>query len=148
MTCNDYKDLLMGYLDNELSDEQRQRFEEHLAGCPECASELEEFRKLKTITDEVTLVEPEDKMWQEYWDGIYNRIERSVGWIVFSVAAILLIIYGGFKMIEELIKDPTVGMILKVGLLALIVGLAILFVSVLRERLYFWQRDRYKNVRR
>jgi len=64
------------------------------------------------------------------------------------VAAILLIIYGGFKMIEELIKDPTVGMILKVGLLALIVGLAILFVSVLRERLYFWQRDRYKNVRR
>ena len=148
MTCNDYKDLLMGYLDNELSDEQRQRFEEHLAGCPECASELEEFRKLKTITDEVTLVEPEDKMWQEYWDGIYNRIERSVGWIVFSVAAILLIIYGGFKMIEELIKDPTVGMILKVGLLALIVGLAILFVSVLRERLYFCQRDRYKNVRR
>jgi len=148
VTCNDYKDLLMGYLDNELSDEQRQRFEEHLAGCPECASELEEFRKLKTITDEVTLVEPEDKMWQEYWDGIYNRIERSVGWIVFSVAAILLIIYGGFKMIEELIKDPTVGMILKVGLLALIVGLAILFVSVLRERLYFWQRDRYKNVRR
>jgi len=50
VTCNDYKDLLMGYLDNELSDEQRQRFEEHLAGCPECASELEEFRKLKTIT--------------------------------------------------------------------------------------------------
>jgi predicted anti-sigma-YlaC factor YlaD len=148
VTCNDYKDLLMGYLDNELNDEQKRRFEEHLAGCPECASELEEFRKLKTITDEVTLVEPEDKMWQEYWDGIYNRIERGVGWIVFSVAAILLIIYGGFKMIEELIKDPTVGMILKVGLLALIAGLAILFVSVLRERVYFWKKDRYKDVRR
>jgi len=26
--------------------------------------------------------------------------------------------------------------------------LAILFVSVLRERLYFWGRDRYKDVRR
>ena len=148
MTCNDYKDLLMGYLDNELSDEQRQQFEKHLAGCPECASELEEFRKLKTITDEVTLVEPEDRMWQEYWGGIYNRIERGVGWIVFSVAAILLIIYGGFKMIEELIKDPTVGMILKIGLLTFIAGIAILFVSVLRERVYFWKKDRYKDVRR
>jgi predicted anti-sigma-YlaC factor YlaD len=148
MTCHDYKDLMMGYLDNELSDEQKRQFEEHLAGCSECKDELAEFKKLKAITDEVTLVEPEDKIWQDYWDGIYNRIERSVGWIVFSVAAILLTIYGGFKLIEELIRDETIGMLLKIGLLVLIVGLAILFVSVLRERLYFWQRDRYRNVRR
>jgi len=148
MTCHDYKDLMMGYLDNELSDEQKRQFEEHLAGCSECKDELAEFRKLKSITDEVTLVEPEDRLWQDYWSGIYNRIERSVGWIVFSVAAILLTIYGGFKLIEELIKDEAIGMLLKIGLLVLIVGLAILFVSVLRERLYFWQRDRYKNVRR
>ena len=148
MTCHDYKDLLMGYLDNELSDEQRNRFEEHLAGCPECAGELKEFQKLKAITDEVTLVEPEDRIWQDYWNGIYNRIERNVGWLIFSVAAILLTIYGGFKLIEEIVTDATVGMLLKLGLLALIIGLAILFVSVLRERIYFWSKDRYRNVRR
>ena len=144
MTCHDYKDLMMGYLDNELSDEQKRRFEKHLTGCSECMDELEEFRKLKAITDEVTLVEPEDRMWQDYWDGIYNRIERSVGWIVFSVAAILLTIYGGFKLIEELIKDPTIGMLLKAGLLTLIVGLAILFVSVLRERFIFGKKTGIK----
>ncbi len=148
MTCHNYKDLMMGYLDNELTDEQRRQFEEHLDGCSECTDELKEFRKLKAITDEVTLVEPEDRIWQDYWDGVYNRIERSIGWIVFSVAAILLTIYGGFKLIEDIIKDATVAMLLKVGLLALIAGLAILFVSVLRERLYFRQRDRYKDVRR
>jgi predicted anti-sigma-YlaC factor YlaD len=140
--------MMMGYLDNELSDEQRNRFEEHLAGCPECAGELKEFQKLKAITDEVALVEPEDRIWQDYWNGIYNRIERSIGWIIFSVAAILLAIYGGFKLIEEIVTDAAVGMLLKLGLLVLIVGLAILFVSVLRERLYFWQKDRYKDVRR
>jgi len=138
----------MGYLDNELSDEQRRGFEEHLSGCSECASELEEFKKLKAITDEVTLAEPEDRMWQEYWGSIYNRIERGAGWIMFSVAAILLIIYGGFKAIEEVIKDPKIETILKAGLLVLIAGLAILFVSVLRERIYFWKKDRYKDVRR
>jgi len=148
MTCHDYKDLMMGYLDNELSNEQRRQFEEHLTGCSECREELKEFRRLKAITDEVTLVEPEDKIWQDYWRGVYNRIERGVGWIVFSVAAILLTIYGGFKLIEEMIKDPDIETMLKVGLLALIVGLAILFVSVLRERFYFWKRDRYKDVRR
>jgi len=148
MTCHDYKDLMMGYLDNELSNEQRRQFEEHLTGCSECKAELKEFSKLKAITDEVTLVEPEDKIWQDYWSGVYNRIERSVGWIVFSVAAILLAIYGGFKLIEDIITDPTTGILLKAGLLVLIAGLAILLVSVSRERLYFWQKDRYRNVRR
>jgi hypothetical protein len=119
-----------------------------LAECPECSGELEEFRKLKAITDEVTLVEPEDRIWQQYWGGIYNRIERGVGWVVLSVAGILLAIYGGFKAIEGIIKDPQVELILKIFLLAFIAALAILFVSVLRERLYFWKKDRYKNVRR
>jgi TRAP-type C4-dicarboxylate transport system permease small subunit len=64
------------------------------------------------------------------------------------VAAILLTIYGGFKAIEELITDPTVGLLLKIAMLALLVGLAILFVSVLRERIFFWSKDRYKDVRR
>lgn len=148
MTCHDYKDLMMGYLDNELTDEARRRFEDHVAGCPECAGELEEFKRLKTITDEVTLVEPEDRIWQDYWNGIYNRIERSVGWMIFSIAAILLTIYGGFRAIEAIIKDPNVEVLFKAGLLALLVGLAILFVSVLRERIYFWKKDRYKDVRR
>jgi hypothetical protein len=39
-------------------------------------------------------------------------------------------------------------MLLKAGLLALILGLAVLFVSVLRERVYLWSKDRYRNVRR
>jgi len=148
MACHDYKDLMMGYLDKELNDEQKRRFQEHLAGCPECAGELREFRRLKAITDEVTLMEPEDRLWQDYWGGIYNRIERGVGWTVFSVAAILLTIYGGFRAIEEIIRDPHVELIFKMGLLALLAGLAILFVSVLRERVYFWKKDRYKDVRR
>ena len=148
MTCDNYRDLLMGYLDNELDEDQKSRFEQHLAGCRECTEELKEFRKLKAITDEVTLVEPEDRIWQQYWNGVYNRIERGVGWIVFSIAAIVLVIYGGFKAIDEIIEDPNVEMIVKIGLLALIVGMAILLVSVLRERLYFWKKDRYRNVRR
>jgi len=148
MACHDYKDLMMGYLDEELNGEQKRRFQEHLARCPECAGELEEFKRLKAITDEVTLAEPEDRLWQDYWGGIYNRIERSVGWVVFSIAAILMIIYGGFRAIEQIIRDAHVELVFKVGLLALLAGLAILFVSVLRERIYFWKKDRYKDVRR
>jgi len=148
MTCQDYKDSMMAYLDNELNDEQKRAFEAHLASCPRCTQELEEFKTLKQITDGVKLVEPEERLWQQYWGSVYNRIERGIGWVVFSVAGILLLIYGGFTAIENVIKDPSVGVLLKVGLVALLVGLAILFVSVVRERIFFWSKDRYKNVRR
>ena len=148
MTCQDYKDSMMAYLDNELDDEQRRAFEAHLASCSKCSEELEEFKRLKQITDSVELAEPEDRIWQQYWGGVYNRVERGIGWVVFSVAGILLLIYGGFTAIENLISDPNVTMLLKVGLLALLAGLAILFVSVVRERIYFWSKDRYKDVRR
>jgi Na+/pantothenate symporter len=87
-------------------------------------------------------------MWEHYWGGIYNRIERGIGWILFSIAAIVLVTYGGFKAIEDVVRDPTVGVVLKAGLVVLIVGLAILFVSVLRERIFFWKNDRYKDIRR
>jgi hypothetical protein len=140
--------MIMGYLDNELGAEQKKELEKHLAGCAQCSKELEELRRLKEITEGVTLAEPEDRLWQQYWASIYNRIERGLGWIIFSAAAILLIIYGGFKAIEEFVRDPSVELIVKVGLVALIAGMAVLFVSVLRERLYFWKKDRYKDVRR
>jgi predicted anti-sigma-YlaC factor YlaD len=148
MTCQDHKDLMMAYLDNELTEEQRRAFEEHLASCPDCTKDMGEFEKLKALTDGVALVEPEDRVWNDYWSGVYNRIERGTGWVLFSVAAISLLIYGGFELIEGIIQDRTVGVLMKVGLLALLGGLAVLFVSVLRERLYFWSRDRYKDVRR
>ncbi len=148
MTCQDHKDLMMAYLDNELNEEQKRAFEEHLAGCPDCTRDLAEFRKLKRMTDSVTLVEPEDRVWDQYWSNVYNRIERGLGWILFSVAAIVLLIYGGFRAIESIFEDPAVGVLMKIGLLALLGGLAILFVSVLRERVYFWSRDRYRDVRR
>lgn len=148
MACDKYKDLMMGYLDDELTEQQRKEFEDHVASHQECAEEFEEFKQLGELTETLRLSEPEDRVWEEYWSGTYNKYERGIGWIVFSVAAILLLIYGGFKMIEGVIVNPTIGILLKGGLLLLIAGLAILFVSILRERLFIRKKDRYKDVRR
>lgn len=148
MTCQDFRDDMMAYLDDELNEERKRAFESHLASCANCTRDLAEFRKLKQMTDCVSFTEPEDRVWEQYWGNVYNRVERGAGWILFSVAAIALLLYGGFQLIEKLIVDPTLGTLLKVGLLALLGGVVILFVSVLRERVYFWSRDRYRDVRR
>ena len=72
MTCRDQKDHMMAYLDNELNEEQRRAFEAHLAGCPDCTRDLAEFRRLKQMTDDVAFVEPEDRVWKQYWGHVYN----------------------------------------------------------------------------
>jgi predicted anti-sigma-YlaC factor YlaD len=148
MACQEYRDFMMAYLDNELDETDRQRFQDHLQTCPVCSREFEEFGRLKTMTDGMALAEPEDRIWEDYWNQVYNRTERNVGWILFSLAAIGLLIYGGIHCIENLIASSQVAIVLKCMLLVLVAGLAILFVSVLRERLFFWRRDRYRDVRR
>ena len=148
MSCEKFKNQMMGFIDDELHAKDKAAFLEHVRSCAECSSELKHFERLKEVTDGMKLTSPEDRIWQDYWSGIYNRIERGIGWILLSICGIVLLVYGGYKVLEEFIADPTVGFFVKVVVLGLIAGVAILFVSVLRERLYFWKTDRYRDVRR
>ena len=91
------------------------------------------------------LKEPSDIELAQYWSSVYNRLERGIGWILFSVGAIIVLCYGGFKLVEEIIKDPEIVPLFKVGIVALVFGVAILLVSVLRERLRVRKVDKYSK---
>jgi len=56
MNCDEIKNLLSLYIDDELDEEERLLVEEHLQKCEECKKELEEYKKiiqaLKNIPDE------------------------------------------------------------------------------------------------
>lgn len=148
MSCDRYKEMLMGYLDGELSAGESREIEKHLNECTECSEELGQFRKLKEITDDISLNEPEDRIFEQYWSCVYNRIERRLGWILLSVSGTILVIYLGFMAIEAIVEDKTISIVLKVGLLMFYAALVILLFSVLREKLHFRKKDRYKDVRR
>lgn len=145
MSCNEFNRMAGAYLDGELPEEERRRFEEHLASCDACRTELAELKRLTEDLNMMRFKEPGDEELQRYWAGVYNRLERGIGWILLSAGAILTLCYGAFKIIEEMIRDPAVSVILKVGVCALIAGLVILFVSLLRERLVVRKVDRYSR---
>jgi predicted anti-sigma-YlaC factor YlaD len=149
MNCDEFRPLITGYLDDELSPKDRNRLEEHISACEACAQVLAELTELKEELSMLSFEEPSDAELERYWRSIYNRLERGVGWVLFSVGAILLLCYGAFKLIEEVVKDPSVAAVIKVGVVALLFGTAILFVSLLRERLAVRRVDKYsKEVRR
>ncbi len=92
---------------------------------------------------------PHPEVWDHYWVGIYNRLERGLGWIVFSIGCVILLTYGGFKAIEAIIADLQLELIVKIGIVAVIGGLVMLIVSVFREKLFTARTDKYqKEVQR
>ncbi|MBM3790870.1 MAG: hypothetical protein FJW35_11060 [Acidobacteria bacterium] len=148
MVHEKHKALLMGFLDGELTEVEGQRVEDHLKECAECRAEVEDFRRLKEITQSMKLAMPEDKYWEEYWAQIYNRVERRAGWILLSVGAILLLSYGGYRLAVHMLFSPTFPVFLRVGVAAVVIGASTLMVSVIRERFFLSKADKYRRIKR
>jgi hypothetical protein len=145
MSCDQFQSLITGYLDGELSDEQRTALEVHIADCQGCQRELAEERELKAGLDGVAFREPGDDELERFWQNVYNRTERGLGWILFTVGAIALLSFGTIMLITELFADSEVSWIVKIGVVAVISGLVLLFVSILRERLTVRKTDKYSK---
>ncbi len=140
--------LMMGAIDGELDEKQQQEFESLLAEHPEFVQEYQEFQQLKEKTTAMKFKTPPDELWDTYWVDIYNRIERGIGWIFFSIGAMILLTYGGYKFFKAIIQDAQMPVIMKFGTFFLIGGLAVLLVSVARERMFTYKSDPYKEIKR
>lgn len=141
-------EMLAGYVDGELSEEERHTFEEELNRNPELQAELKEFIKLKEVTGLVKYADLPEEVWESYWQSLYRKTERGVGWIFYSIGAIVLVCYGLYELFSNLFVNPEVPILIKIAVSALAVGSAILLVSLIRERIFAYRRDRYKEVTR
>ncbi|MCP4703464.1 MAG: zf-HC2 domain-containing protein [candidate division Zixibacteria bacterium] len=148
MSEEKYRILLSGYIDNELSADEKQDFEVHLEGCAECRKELESFQKLQEVTGAMKYADIPEQVWEGYWSSLYKRMERGVSWIFISIAAIILLCFGGYHIFTDFFLDPKAPLLLKIGFGCGIFGLIVLLVSILRERLFAKKRDRYDEVSR
>jgi predicted anti-sigma-YlaC factor YlaD len=140
------KELISSYHDGKLDNKQRQQVEEHLNQCVECQREHEEMGKLEEVMKKMQLRKPHKEMWEVYWTSIYNRLERRLGWIFLSIGAMILLFFGGYKAVEGIIQDTSTPLLLKIGILTLLGGVVILLVSLLREQIFVYKRERYKEV--
>ena len=142
----DIKKLLLPYLEGKVSEEEKIIIEEHLKVCDECKREIKEYENLEEGLKMMKLKEPSKEVWDNYWFSVYNRIERKLGWIFLSIGAIIILFFGAYQFIDELVEDPQTPLILKIGIIALTFGGAVLFVSILREQLFARKKERYKEV--
>lgn len=142
------REMLAGYVDGELSADDRAAFETELSVNAELRAELEEFKKLQRVTDSVKYADLPPEVWESYWQNLYRKTERGIGWILYSIGFIILAGFGGYQLFSELYSDPEAPLWLKVGLSALAGGSIFLLVSFGRERIFAYNRERYREVNR
>jgi hypothetical protein len=72
MNCNRIEELLVPYLENDLSDEERRAIDAHVASCEECRRSLEAFTALEESLGDLKETVPS-------WKTAETRFVRSVG---------------------------------------------------------------------
>ena len=142
MKCDDIEVYLTGYLDGELTQQQRQRVRVHIETCPRCEATLEELREARDATGRLELERPSNQEWELIMSSILENRTQHLGWLILIIWAAALAAYGlyGLAVAPD---EPLIGKVLVFGLLA---GLALLFVSVLARRVREGRTDRYKEV--
>jgi hypothetical protein len=142
------EELKNKYFDKKLSENEKKELKELALKDKKTSHELKEMNNLMEVIDMLRPVNP-DREWEEYWSSLYNKLERGIGWVIFSIGAILTLTFLGFQFIRNLIRDSQIALYAKCGFIALLIGFIILFVSVARERLTLMKSDKYsKEVKR
>jgi len=60
----------------------------------------------------------------------------------------VVLFFAGFKAVQSVLADARMPWLVKGAIVALLAGGVILFVSVLREKLFTRKTDKYKEVQR
>jgi ferric-dicitrate binding protein FerR (iron transport regulator) len=142
------EELLMRAFDDELEPDERFEFERLLSDNPELRGEWERLSKLQEVTANMRLRNAPEEMWAGYWNSVYSRFERGVAWILVSIGAIVVGSWGAWHFVQDLMADADLPTFVKWSILAVLVGLVMLLVSVLRHRIFVSQSDPYKEIER
>ena len=135
-------ELLSGYIDGELTQQERQRVEVHCEGCPQCNNDLDELRTLRQKVGCSRLSEFGEDNWREQMDDTTVKVTHGIGWLLFIGGLLLLAGY----LIYEFVFDTSLSWGIKLLFGAIYGGFGVLFISVLRQRLIERKSDKYKDV--
>jgi len=147
-SCPAFRDSIVRYVDGTASDEERAELEAHLRNCPICRDEVEGHTHIARTAHDMRFVDLPDDAWHDYWQNTYNRMERTIGWLLVVIGFIVVGVCALARFTQWLVTNETLGLIEKVGLSVLVLGLALVVLGVIRERIALRRFDRYWRIKR
>lgn len=135
-------EYLSGYIDGELTQQQRQWVELHCERCADCNRLKQELSALRASVSGAKLSPIGDDRWRETMNDSGVQLTGMIGWVLLIAGGLGL---GGIAL-WGIISDSGLGAFMKFAILAFYGGFAVLLVSVLRQRLIERKTDKYKDV--
>lgn len=142
--CIEYKHLMMGLMDNELTPEESADVNQHLIRCEICRKEFDALSRSHAKLGAVSFSGPADDELDLVWKSPFSRFTRNTGLFIVIAAWVTLLLYS----LYEFIKSGTEPFIPKIATLGIILGFIILLYTVLKDRIRTFKTDPYKEVER
>ena len=143
MVCERFQTDGMRLLDGEMSAEEQTVYEQHVKGCEDCAQELEQIGRVVKLTDDLRLKAPDEEFWARYWDSLLHRMERGTGFVLMIVGIVAVLLFAIYKAVTS----PEFLTFTGISIAVILVGLVVIFLSVVRERYHESKSDPYKEVK-
>jgi len=144
MECTRYQTDGMRLIDNELSPHERIEYQTHVRECATCRRELEALGRVVKLAGETRLRVSDDAFWKGYWEDVYRRTERRLGFLLVSGGAVLLLLY----LLYRALRSSQLWTYEGISIAVILLGLIVLFISVARERYHEHKHDPYREVER
>ncbi|HEY9031137.1 MAG TPA: zf-HC2 domain-containing protein [Kangiella sp.] len=141
--CDKTQELISGYIDHELNQQDRQRVRVHLESCEQCRVVYDDLLAIKQEMGNLQYPECEEAQLDKIMKEPLAKGMAIIGWFI------LIIGFAGF-MVWQLFTfytEPSVPVWLKVGVFLIEAGVLLLLGSVLRQRMIALKTDKYKNVK-
>jgi len=142
------QELLTKVIDGVASTDERAEFDDLIATDAKLKDEFTAMTRIKEVTDNMRFSEMPDSFWEGYWNGIYNRLERSIGWILITISLAILSGFGIFHLFADFFLNGSVSILVRLSVLIGMLGALVLLWSILREVLFARKRERYKEIQR
>ena len=142
--CTEYKHLMMGLMDNELTPEETAFVNRHLIGCETCRKEFDDMSRSLKKLGAVSFYGTADDELDRIWKTPFSRFTRNAGIVIVIAGWIILILYSLF----ETLRSGAEPALPKIAFLGIIIGLIILLYTVITDRLRVLKTDPYKEIKR
>ena len=136
-------EMLSGFIDGELTQQDRQRVQVHIEDCGQCRTDLEELEAMRRAIGRAHLSDLAQDKWRETMDDTTVKASRGIGWLLVLGGALLAI---GVAVIEIVTSASTMTLVEKLIVGGVYGGMLLIFISVLRQRLIERKTDKYQDV--
>ncbi|MEM9365060.1 MAG: zf-HC2 domain-containing protein [Planctomycetota bacterium] len=142
--CDQLGDLLSGYVDGELTQQERQRVEVHLRSSAECREALNELIRLRgTIGNAMQSEGLSDQRWERIAGESFASGTQQLSWFLIACPLVIATFVGGVLFAW----DDEVPVLIKCFVALIAAGLGLLFGIVVRQRWNEYGDDKYRKVK-